>query len=131
MIMAAVLAVLSGADDPVIDVNAGSYTAQVGVGGSYTLESDGDVLVNSGLGLAQDIGDWIDPKDEAPGAYEVRATLNSGSLNSGTTGSWLALTSTRTWTCSSTLEANLTVEIRDGAGDVQDSGTVIIVGGDT
>ena len=78
-----------------------------------------------------DAGDWVSPKAFAPGAYECRATLNSGTLLTGTTGSWLALTSTRTWTCANTASANLTIEIRDASTTVVATGTVIIVGGGT
>ena len=54
-------------------------------------------------------------------SYECRATLNSGSaLSSGTVGSWLALSSTRSWTQSRSSStgvttSNLTIEIRDVA----------------
>lgn len=56
--------------------------------------------------------------------YEARATLNSGSLSSGTTGSWLGLGTTRSWTCTASIgaggghtetNANLTIEIRSAA----------------
>lgn len=54
-------------------------------------------------------------------SYDCFATLNSGTLSGGTTGSWLNLGTTRSWTCSatkgttgtSTQSANLTVQIRD------------------
>lgn len=52
----------------------------------------------------------------AAGDYEVRATLDSGTLTSGTTGSWLACSTTRTWvrtrTANGTSSAQLTIEIR-------------------
>ena len=110
-------------------VAANTYTDPVFGSGSYGLESGGDIRVNSSA--PSDVGDWISPKAFAPGAYECRATLNSGTLSSGTTGSWLALTSTRTWTCANTASANLTIEIRNGSGTTVASGTVIIVGGGT
>jgi hypothetical protein len=48
--------------------------------------------------------------------YEVRATLNTGSLTSGTTGTWLSCGTSREWLCSSTVigisQATLTIEIR-------------------
>lgn len=51
--------------------------------------------------------------------YEARATVISGSP-SGTTGSWLALSSSRTWsvtdsTGSGPITASLTIEIRDAS----------------
>lgn len=124
-ILTAFLATLGGVD-PVIDVQAGTYGNPIpGQAGLYRLESDGDVIVGAG----SDQGDWVTPKASAPGAYEVRATLNSGTLASGTTGTWQALTTTRSWTCAFDGTANLTIEIRDGSAVVQDSGTVIINGG--
>lgn len=50
--------------------------------------------------------------------YEVRATVNSGGVQAGTTGSWLGLGSDRAWSCTRSLnsagssDANLTIEIR-------------------
>lgn len=69
----------------------------------------------------------------ASSAYECRATLNSGALSSGTTGSWLALSSSREWTCvdsivdGSPAQANLTMEIRNASTlVVQDSATITL-----
>jgi hypothetical protein len=76
----------------VSSIGAGSQTA------TYTLESDGDVMSDSTIFGPVDEGDWITPKANAPSDYEARATLNSGTMTSGTTGSWLALTSNRSWT---------------------------------
>lgn len=48
--------------------------------------------------------------------YEVRADVTSGSLGSGTTGSWLSLSSTRAWSVTrsvlGTSSATMTVRIR-------------------
>lgn len=109
----------------VSSVGSGSQTA------TYTLESDGDVVrETTPLGSA-DIGDWIDPKANAPSDYEVQATLNSGTLTSGTTGSWLALTSNRSWTLTqaivgSATTVDLTIEIRKGSGATLASATVTL-----
>lgn len=66
-------------------------------------------------------------------SYEARATLNSGSLASGTTGSWLALSSSREWTVQdavfdpSPVEAVILVEIRNATTlAVIDSATVTL-----
>jgi hypothetical protein len=64
----------------------------------YQLENDGDVnqIVN---GVTTDLSDWMVPKVSAfASQFEVFATLNSGSLTGGTTGSWLGLGTTRSWT---------------------------------
>lgn len=103
---------LVGYTDSVFDI----APATGGVG--YQLTSGGKE--QGGIGSAasiiySDLGDWVIPNGNAS-LYEVRATLNSGTLSSGTTGSWLALTSTRTWTVTRSVigvsTANLTIEIR-------------------
>lgn len=83
---------------------------------AYSLENDGDVsrTVN---GAVTDLGDWMSPKNSGLASlFECRATLNSGSLTGGTTGSWLGLGTTRSWTRTQTSvgasAANLTIEIR-------------------
>lgn len=64
--------------------------------------------------------------------YDVRATLNSGALTSGTTGSWLNLGTTRAWNVTRTSNvpgtdsANLTIEIRlTASGTVVATATVV------
>lgn len=109
----------------VSSVGAGSQTA------TYTLESDGDVVTATTGGGSVDAGDWIDPKANAPSDYEVQATLNAGTLTSGTTGSWLALTSNRSWTLTqvtvgAATQVDLTIEIRKGSGATLASATVTL-----
>lgn len=97
---------------------------------SITFESDGDIITESFLGTV-DEGDWVNPKSAAPGSYEIRATLVDGDTPVGTLGSWLALTSSRTWSLNKTggfpgfRESVLTIEIRLGA-TVLDSTTVTL-----
>lgn len=109
----------------VSSVGAGSQTA------TYTLESDGDVVTATTPGGSVDAGDWIDPKASAPSDYEVQATLNAGTLTSGTTGSWIALTSNRSWTLTrltvgAATQVDLTIEIRKGAGATLASANVTL-----
>ena len=109
----------------VSSVGSGSQTA------TYTLESDGDVMTATTPGGSVDAGDWIDPKASAPSDYEARATLNFGTLSSGTTGSWLALSTTRSWTLQQIIvgvadQVELTIEIRKGAGAALASATVTL-----
>ena len=109
----------------VSSVGAGSQTA------TYTLESDGDVVrATTPLG-SSDIGDWIDPKASAPSDYEVQATLNAGTLTSGTTGSWVDLSSSPSWTLTRATvgaadQVDLTIEIRKGSGATLASATVTL-----
>lgn len=82
---------------------------------TYELQLDGDIVIYEN-GSPTDIGDWIIPRSAAGSDYEVFATLNSGTLDSGTTGSWLGLGTTRSWgvTRSSlgTKSAQIGLEIR-------------------
>lgn len=109
----------------VVSVGAGTQTA------TYTLESDGDVISATTDGGSVDEGDWIDPKANAPSDYECLATLNSGTLTSGTTGSWLALTSNRSWSLQKisigqATQVDLTIEIRKGSGATLASANVTL-----
>lgn len=102
-------------------------------GAGYRLTSGG--LEESGTGTAASIlygtiGNWVTPTANA-NLYEVRATLNSGALSSGTTGSWLVLSSTRTWTVTRSIvgvsSANLTIEVRRASdGVVLGSASVVL-----
>jgi len=68
--------------------------------------NDGDITPNPG---------WYTPTTGSIGnTYEIRVTATSGTFTSGTVGSWLALSSVRTWTVSSnTLKTvTFTIEIR-------------------
>ena len=84
----------------------------------YQLTSGGKE--QEGLGSAtsisySDIGDWVIPNGNAS-LYEVLATVNSGAVSSGTTGTWLSLGTTRTWTVTRTTAGtsfvNMTIDIR-------------------
>lgn len=107
---ASTIVVLS--DASVSDNNSGSASA------SYTLTSTGDVFSTDSINGALDIGDWISPKSGAPGSYEVRADVVFGTVTGSATGSWLALTTSRTWTLEAFSPgfdaARLTVSIRLG-----------------
>jgi len=62
---------------------------------SYTLSSTGDITRVNHTGSA-DIGDWLASK-VGMSAYECRMTTTSGTLTTGTVGSWLSLGTSRTW----------------------------------
>lgn len=107
-------------------VNDGTYsdtdvpgnTATAGV----TFNTSGQVVAIGDSGTEYT---WLN--SGAAGDYEIRATLQSGSVDSGTTGSWLALSSSRSWSideASNIQQAELLIEIRDVAtSTVIDSGT--------
>lgn len=98
---------------------ASTTTAPTNPTAQYELNASGDVNKTNGNNTVVDWGDWVLPKAHA-GSYECFATLDSGTLSTGTTGSWLALTSTRTWTVSrssnGTSTAQITVQIRKVGG---------------
>ena len=83
---------------------------------TYQLTSAGVINQITNSGGTTSPGNWISPVAAAGGNYEVRATVNSGSLTSGTTGSWTALSSTQSWVRQQnsigTSSCNLTIEIR-------------------
>lgn len=75
--------------------------------------------------------DWIRPTSVAGDTYEVRATLNSGSLDTGTTGTWLPLNADHAWSVFENVQfgsadANLTLEIQHVVLGVLDSNTYVL-----
>lgn len=116
--MTGVIAVIAASGGPRVSLADGTTTSSglPNQTATYTLEADGDIITATTAGGSVDAGDWISPKAAAGGNYEVRATVVSGSVSSGTTGSWLALSSDRTWTrsrvTSGTDTVVLTIEIR-------------------
>ena len=86
---------LSNANPHPITVSPTDCTA------GFRLGTDGKIYttVTSGI-YTEAVGvQWLDPKDPVQAdLYECLATVTSGTLTTGTAGSWLALTSDRTWT---------------------------------
>jgi len=119
---AAPVASISITDQIISDSTSG--TAQA----NYQIGSDGKVRDQS-LGILES---WLLGGGTASN-YEVRATVTSGSLSTGTVGSWLNCGTTRTWTLrnsamnNSVLTCVMTVEIRlASSGVVQDSATITL-----
>lgn len=124
------LAMIAGALDQPRVTLSNDTASDITFGGtstaSITAANDGTI---TGSGNVSSFGpvNWITPASAAGAAYEVRATVNSGSLTSGTTGSWLALDTSRTWSCvrsssAGSEAANVTLEIRRAStGAVLDS----------
>lgn len=75
-----------------------SYGTDVTASSSYTLSSTGDITytISGDTNGTFDIGDWISPKTNMSN-YECLATVTSGTLSSGTAGSWLNLGTPRSW----------------------------------
>lgn len=84
----------------------------------WTINSDGTVHYPSSVNGTDTVGEtWL--QSGVNSDYQVRATVTAGAVNSGTTGSWLALSTTRTWSVTPSsyggadATATLTIEIRD------------------
>lgn len=96
----------------------------------YRLGADGIAYTRVGSGSYVSAETWCSPVDEA-GNYEARVTVTSGTLSTGTTGSWLSLASAQTWTRTANAGAlqscTMTVEVRrTGSGTVLDSATITL-----
>jgi hypothetical protein len=106
------------------------YISKAGHGSataSYVIASDGKVKNQAGTILES----WL--LSGSASSFEVRATVTSGTLTSGTTGSWLACSSDRTWSITnsaannSTVSVVMTVEIRNASTlVVADSATITL-----
>lgn len=97
---------------------------------TYTLDNNGTVTKTLTSGTTV-LGSWITPNGSAGAAFECRATIVSGSVSSGTTGSWLTLDTDRSWSRTQgvlgTSTVVLTVEIRRvSTGDVLATATITI-----
>ena len=101
-------------------VSPGSAAAEVTFTNTGTYAGTGNIQGFS--------GNWISPISAAGSAYDIRMTVNSGSTPTGSsTGVWLSLGTTRTWTISQgvvgTTASNVTLEIRKAStGAVLSSG---------
>jgi len=122
--------------------NAGASGGGGGGGGSVTLNANdyfhtvvdpADAAVTLSLTTAGDVTGtgvstyaWL--LSGAASDYEVKADLLSGSVSSGTTGSWLPLSSSRTWTRTRSFvgesAASLSVSIRRVSDSVVVAGPV-------
>ena len=75
---------------------------------SYSLLNDGTYSI-TGAGT----GNWLTPALAALASlWEVKVDPTSGSFASGTTGSWLSLGTTRTWTINSVTSVTFTISWR-------------------
>lgn len=118
--------VISITNQTVSDVTGGARDALVG----YRLTSTGLAQTQSGTGSFGTVETWCTPTGEAVN-YEALVTVTSGTLTSGTSGSWIALSTTRTWTRDASIGLNelcvFTVEIRrTGTGTVLDTATITL-----
>ena len=110
--------------------NQNAFSSETGVTAlaQYSLDSTGNVrMTETDNGLAN-VETWLNNPANR-GNYDCRATMISGTLTSGTVGSWLNLASTRTWTLqrstNGSINASFTLEIRRASdGTVLDTATI-------
>lgn len=97
---------------------------------SLTMQSDGDLVVVANLGGSPYAREWFagNPSTGVGSNWEVYATLVSGTLSTGTTGSWLSLASGQSWSKDPTGTAQLTFAFRPAGGTtaIYTSGTVTL-----
>ena len=109
-----------GSPDTYADSTPGGSQIQV------NFLSNGTATVTGATFATVNLTNWATPTSLAPGTYQIRTSLMSGSaltINSGT--SWLALTTNRSWgyfTTSGILSGVIRVEIRDGTDPVLSTG---------
>lgn len=114
--------------DALIDISDTQLTPTTCTAG-LRVDADGKLYSIATLSSAE-VANWITPLTSAGVLYSVRVTVNSGSLTTGTSGSWLTLETDREWTVVQdggtvgTQTANITVEIRRGSGAALDSATI-------
>jgi len=96
----------------------------------YRIDVNGFVyqVVN---GVDTSLGQWVTPTS-AGGNYEVFATVTSGSVSSGTTGSWVATSGSPLWTRAAVIAGTINIvelvmDVRaTGTGTVLDSWSVTL-----
>lgn len=112
--MSGVLGVLLGVGGAPGAINGALPDSTSSVGGAgFELQNDGDCVASVGAGTGT--VDWVTPSDTTTAAfYEVKVDATSGAFSSGTTGTWLALSSSRSWTIA-TGSVTFDVLIREAA----------------
>jgi hypothetical protein len=88
----------------------------------YSLTSGGKEQYFDENSTSTPIGDWVIPNGSAAG-YECRLTATTGTFSTGTMATWLALTSTRTWTVT---QATVGVKQAIGTIEIRDATTLVV-----
>ncbi|MEO8467978.1 MAG: hypothetical protein ABI640_21880, partial [Gammaproteobacteria bacterium] len=83
------------------------------------LSNDGTYSVGDGAGGAN-VGNWVTPATAVVAAYyQIKTVVNSGSFSTDpSAGSYIDLSSSRTWTKSAVGTVNFTVTIREKASGI-------------
>lgn len=96
---------------------------------SASIQNNGDHVFGDGAGGAA-TEDWVTPSETTVAAfYEVRVDVNSGSFTTGTTATWLACSSTNTWTKTGAGTVNFDMSFRyvSGATLKTHAGMIMVV----
>ena len=131
-LIGAIAATMGGARVAISNADvADSTTSPTNASATYRLTSAGVVSKTTVADGTTTLGNWITPTSAAGANYEVRATEDSGSVTSGTIGSWETLDTTRTWTlirtAVGTANCTLSIEIRlASSGAVLDTATITL-----
>lgn len=122
---------------PALGASVGAYASNTDLD-VYSLAGAGDVglgtaatvyFYNDGSGEGVSLGgfDWVTPTSATVRySHEIRATYVSGPTPTGSAlGSWLSLSSTRSWSNDTVGTTTLTIEIRRvSSGEVMVSGDI-------
>lgn len=117
------LAVPATAPGVIQDIGAGAGGSG---SSSFGLENDGDLTINGVDGGS----DWVSPASTAVAAfYQAKVDVTSGSFTSGdSTGSYLDLSTSRSWTRTGTGTVNYDVTFREKAtGIVRSTQTGLVM----
>jgi hypothetical protein len=114
-----------GSNGAVVNIyDAAVYSISPFGGGGTTatirFKSNGTWEEDTSGGGTLSYGDWVTPTSAASD-FEIRATVVSGTVIGSATGSWLALSSDRSWSrraIGGFQEATITVEIRRASDSV-------------
>ena len=105
-----------------------SYTDSTFGGAAINVNffSNGTATVSGASITTVNLTNWATPTSLAPGTYQIRTSLMSGSALTSNPGTgWLGLNANRSWgyfTSSGSLSGVVRVEIRDGTGPVLSTG---------
>lgn len=104
--------------------------SQTGTTATAEVAFNSDGTAYNGPNQLSPLGTWATPTGAGVGDdFWIRATVTSGALSSGTTGSWLQLSSNRSWTVARSFpgisSATVTFEIAtdSGGSNIVDSGS--------
>lgn len=91
LVVSGILAAVAGGGAPGVIQDIGDGLDAVGV--TLALNNDGTYTMTGDPG-----GNWVEPASAAIAAqWQVKVDVTSGAFTSGTTGTWLAMSSNRGW----------------------------------